>query len=94
MQREFKRDDLVKHFKKEANDFAPNAYLYRILYTDARETQNYKKVVVYIALYDSPDGLVKTGDVFVRDYDEFMSEVDHEKYTDIKQKYRFELFEQ
>ena len=94
MQREFKRDDLVKHFKKETNDFAPNAYLYRILYVDARETQNYKGVVVYRALYDSTDGLVKAGDVFVRDYDEFMSEVDHEKYPNIKQKYRFELFEQ
>ena len=27
--------------------------------------------------------------VWVRDYDEFLSEVDHDKYPDVQQKYRF-----
>ena len=43
-----------------------------------------KKMVVYRALY---------GDckLYVRDYDMFLSEVDHKKYPNIKQRYRFEL---
>lgn len=42
-----------------------------------------KKVVIYVSLYD--------GEQYTRPYDMFMSEVDHEKYPNIKQKYRFEL---
>ncbi len=31
------------------------------------------------------------GELWVRDKNEFLSEVDHQKYPDVKQKYRFEL---
>lgn len=43
-----------------------------------------KKMVVYRALYCD-------NTLYVRDYDMFLSEVDHVKYPDIKQKYRFEM---
>lgn len=35
-----------------------------------------------------------TGEVWVRDKKAFLSEVDHEKYPNIKQKYRFELIDE
>lgn len=43
-----------------------------------------KKLVLYKSLYDDRG-------TFVRPLDMFTSEVDHEKYPDVKQKYRFEL---
>ena len=43
-----------------------------------------KKMVVYRALYGE-------NILYVRDYDMFISEVDHVKYPDVKQKYRFEV---
>ncbi|MBP1592921.1 MAG: DUF1653 domain-containing protein [Oscillospiraceae bacterium] len=52
----------------------------------ARDSETLEETVVY----ENRDDESKK---FVRPLAMFMSEVDHEKYPDVKQKYRFELVE-
>lgn len=80
--------DVVKHFKREmldSGDLAknPKKYLYRIL-AFATHTETGETMVIYQALYESEDN------IYARPYDMFMGEVDHNKYPNIRQKYRFE----
>ena len=49
----------------------------------AKDCETLEDVVVYRALYDNKQ-------LWVRKYSDFISEVDHNKYPDVKQKYRFE----
>ncbi len=89
----FQVGDIVQHFKRETVDMDrcdKNMYLYKIL-AFAHHTETGDIMVVYQALYQSEETGVNFG-VYARPYDMFMSEVDKEKYPNIRQKYRFEKF--
>lgn len=81
----FKVNDIVRHFKRELVDPSTQEYLYRII-AFAHHTETEEALVVYQALY-APEK------VCARPLDMFLSEVDREKYPNIKQKYRFEKYE-
>ena len=61
--------------------FKGNYYLVEAI---AKHTETKEDYVVYRSLYGD-------GEVWIRPLDMFLSEVDHEKYPDVKQKYRFTL---
>lgn len=94
MERDFSKGDIVQHFKREAMTEEqlkkePNLYLYEIIGI-ARHTENKEEVVVYKPLY--PTEVMSGVDFVVRPLEMFMSEVDRDKYPNISQKYRFELY--
>ena len=76
--REIKIGGIYKHFKNKY-------YLVLDIVNDCESNNEveYRKVVIYQALYG--DNLK-----WARPYEMFNSEVDHVKYPDVEQKYRFE----
>ena len=79
--RTFKAGDIVQHFKRETVDPQTTTYLYEIIGI-ATHSETRESMMVYQALYGD-QGL------YVRPLEMFMSEVDHKKYPNIRQKYRF-----
>ena len=57
---------------------------YYIVVDIAYDSETKNKMVVYRQLYEDTK-------LWIRPLDMFLSEVDHEKYPDVEQKYRFEL---
>ena len=83
--RRFKPGDVVRHFKHELVTSPSTQYLYRII-AFAHHSETDEILVIYEALYPPFR-------VCARPYDMFVSEVEHDKYPNIKQKYRFEICE-
>ncbi len=82
MERTLHKGDIVRHFKRETVDSDSTMYLYEIKGI-AIHSETKEEMMLYQGLY---------GDflLYVRPLKMFMSEVDHEKYPAILQKYRFE----
>ena len=76
--REIKIGQKYRHFKNK------EYIVLDIVYdSESNNDAEFKKIVIYQALYG--EGLK-----WARPYDMFNSEVDHKKYPEVKQKYRFE----
>ena len=80
--RDIQEGDIVQHFKREWVSEKTSEYLYKVL-AFAQHTETGERLVIYQALYTPFK-------VCARPLAMFMSEVDREKYPDIRQKYRFE----
>ena len=76
--REIKLNKVYRHFK------GSKAFVVGI----AKDSETMKDLVIYYC-YESSDLNHKDG-MYARSMDMFLSEVDHEKYPNVKQKYRFE----
>ena len=86
-ERNFSTGDVVQHFKRELCKESellenPNKYLY-IFRRVATHTETGDKLVIYDSMYPPFES-------YARPYDMFMSEVDCDKYPDVKQQYRLE----
>ena len=89
----FKPGDKLQHFKRtmlSEQELAadPNMYLYEFVGV-ATHSETRESLVIYRALYGEVD---ERGEhkLYARPAEMFYSEVDHEKYPEVRQKFRFE----
>lgn len=88
---EFTPGSIARHFKRleltaEQLEREPNMYLYEIVGT-AEHTESGETLMVYRPLYGEKK-------LYARPLAMFLSEVDREKYPNVKQNYRFERLEE
>ena len=86
MEREVKPGQVYIHFKGTTK---------ATIIAVATHTETEEKLVIYKC--ESIDGVNNTNHVdgvYARPMDMFLSEVDHDKYPEVTQKYRFELIEE
>lgn len=80
---EIRKSEIQKHKGKIVRHFKGKNYL---ILDFAKHTETGETLVIYKALYGESD-------VYARPIDMFISEVNHEKYPEIKEKWRFNLVE-
>lgn len=81
MNRVIKSGEVYRHFKGST----------AIIIAIAKHSETNEELVIY-SCYDNNNTNHVNG-IYARPLKMFLSEVDHEKYPDIKQKYRFEKVE-
>ena len=83
MSRQIQIGSVYRHFK---------GFTAKII-TDATHTETGESLVVYECNGKAVNSNHEDG-IYARPLEMFLSEVDHTKYPDVKQKYRFELIEE
>ena len=79
MERKIKPNTIYRHFKGSR----------ALVLTLCKHSETMEDMVVYVCIGNGDDSNHHDG-IYVRPLSMFLSEVDHVKYPNVKQKYRFE----